>query len=152
MLNLTKRKRTAAADAAHDQQAGGAYRLAVCARCGAAFAYPNARMPRTVCDDCKKAVRAARARRDKAANAYGRNEANRLARDNAALLKAQRERAAARTAALRRRDARCAAWYAANGGDVRAVTRADGTVVETRGRVCGTWPRPEPFTFARVMR
>lgn len=142
----TKRK-TAAAEAAHDQQAFGAYRLGVCARCGQTFAYPNARKPRTVCDGCKLAAHAASNRRDKAANAYGRDDVSRLTRENAEIRKAQRERAAARAAALRERDARQAALCAANGATpVRIVTRADGTVVETRGHVCGVGAPAKPFT------
>jgi len=144
------RKRTAAAETAHDQQAGGAYRLAVCARCGAAFAYPNARKPRTVCDDCKCRAHAARKRRDKAANGYGRDECSLLRRANAAIRAAQRGRADARTAALREHDARHAAWCAANGVPVRTVTRADGTVVETRGRVCGGAARADVFNPIRT--
>ena len=59
----------------------------------------------------------------------------------------QRGRAAARRAALRERDAEHAAWCAANGvTPVRIVTRADGTVVETRGHVCGVGAPDKPFT------
>lgn len=133
----TKRK-TAAANAAHDQQAGGAYRLAVCTRCGQPFAYPNARrgMCRTVCDDCKRRTHAANRRRDKEAHGQERDDYNRLRFENAEIHAKQRERDAARRAALRERDARHAAWERQNGVAVRTETRADGTVVETRGRVC----------------
>lgn len=147
MKTMMKTKGKTAATAAHDLQAGGAYRMAVCARCGAAFAYPNARKPRTVCDGCKLAAHAASNRRDRAANAYGRDDVSRITRENAEIRQAQRGRAAARRAALRERDAEHAAWCAANGATpVRIVTRADGTVVETRGHVCGVGAPAKPFT------
>lgn len=144
---MMKTKRKTAATAAHDLQAFGAYRLGVCARCGQTFAYPNARKPRTVCDGCKLAAHAASNRRDKEANAYGRDDVSRLTRENDAIRKAQRARHRARSESLNRRDAEHAAWCAANGATpVRIVTRADGTVVETRGHVCGVGAPAKPFT------
>lgn len=147
MKTMMKTKVKTAATAAHDLQAGGAYRMAVCARCGAAFAYPNRRKPRVVCDACKRRTHAANRRRDKAAHAQERREDVLLHRENAEIHAKQRERDAARRAALRERDAEHAAWCAANGATpVRIVTRADGTVVETRGHVCGVGAPAKPFT------
>ena len=125
-----KTKGKTAATAAHDLQAGSAYRMAVCARCGAAFAYPNRRRPRVVCDACQSASALNRRRREEARHGDDRNDLVQLGRENDAIRKAQRGRAAARRAALRERDAEHAAWCAANG-----VTP-----------VCGVGAPDKPFT------
>lgn len=145
---MMKTKGKTAATAAHDLQAGGAYRMAICARCGAAFAYPNRRQPRVVCDACQSAsARNRRLRREEARHGDDRNDLVQLIRENDAIRKAQRGRHRARSESLNRRDAEHAAWCAANGATpVRIVTRADGTVVETRGHVCGVGAPDKPFT------
>ena len=108
----------AAAEAAHDPQAGGRYRLVICKDCGAAFVASRSQHDVCRCQTCRES-----------------SEHQCLARENAAIRAEQTFREISKLARLRAADAR---WNAAVAPTVPVARRAGygGTVVETRGR-CG---------------
>lgn len=122
----------AAAEAAHDPQAGGKYRLVICKDCGAAFVASRSQHNVCSCPTCR-----------------GCSEYQCLERENAAIRAEQTGREMAKRARLRAADAR---WDAEVAPTVPVACRAGygGTVVETRGRCGGVCAAVRPVRIADV--
>ena len=122
----------AAAEAAHDPQAGGKYRLVICKDCGAAFVASRSQHNVCSCPTCR-----------------GCSEYQCLERENAAIRAEQTGREMAKRARLRVADAR---WDAEVAPTVPVARRAGygGTVVETRGRCGGAYAAVRTVRIADV--